>query len=411
MLTPPMPVKTKNKGIRIFLLFWFSFMGLSAINPFFSLYLKKVLVLGNGQPLNMLIGILLFLQSFLSLFSNPAAGYLADKFRAENRVLFFCALFVVGGGVLIAFPSLMGFSGLAIEIKILFIGAGILLTGLFFNPVYPLIASETLEYLHSIKKPASYFGRFRVSASLSWIINTALVGLLLLLVNNVWLIMIYFCAGLALLSLAALPGLKARVTPVKVPWDHLRRNKPFQRLLIFSFIFSFGIYGAFNFTAYFFDDYHLNYLLMGLAFSFATIPEIPVMYFSAALSKRLGNFKMIVIGTGLLVIKNILLALLTPLGLTVLVLAANFLHGFGFGLQTIGLVNLIDKWSHKNMRAIYMNLFQMIGINLPMALGALGSSFLIQFLGSQWMIIINMALSISAILYFIIRLKDKAEEV
>jgi len=401
----------KQAGIRIILLYWFSFMGLSAMNPFFSLYLKKVLVFTNGQPVNLLIGLLLFSKSFLSLFSNPVAGYVADRFKIENRVLLFCALFVIAGGFFIGIPSFGLIKDIGIHNKILFIGIGILLTGLFANPVYPLINTETLEYLHARRRPASLFGRYRISGTLSWVVNTALVGMFLWLLNDMAAIMIYFCIGFVFLAVVAFSGVKAKISKVKIPWDHLKRNKPFKRLLIFCALHSFGHFGTFNFTAYFFDDHHLSFLIIGLAFAVSAIPELPVMFYSKAIAKKLGSYRMVIIGAGLMIIKNLLLAFITPLGFAGLVLAVNLLHGLGFGLWVLGVINLIDAWSHKNMRAIYMNLFTVIGTNLPIAAGVLVSAFVIHFFDSTWMILINMCVSGSAILYFILRLKDDAKKV
>jgi MFS family permease len=411
MFAVPMLNMRRRAGIRIVLLFWFSFMGLSALNPFLSLFLKKVLVYANGQPFDLLIGLFLFSHSFLSLFSSPVAGYVADRFRIENRVLLFCALFVIAGGILIGFPGFHLIKDIGMHVKILLIAIGILFTGLFFNPVYPLINTETLEYLHARRLPASLFGRYRVSGSLSWVVNTALVGMFLWLSNQIAVIMLFFCAGFILLAAVAFSGIKAKISRVKVPWDHLKRNKPFKRLLIFCFLHSFGHFGTINFTAYFYDDHHLSFLVIGLAFAISAIPELPVMFYSRRIAEKLGSFRMVIIGASLMVVKNLLLTFITPLKLTGLVLTVNLLHGLGFGLWLLGVINLVDAWSHKNMRAIYMNFFNMLGINLPIAIGVLVSSFVIHFFDSTWMILFNMGVSLSAILYFVASLSTDAKKV
>ncbi|MEJ2664066.1 MAG: MFS transporter [Spirochaetia bacterium] len=401
----------RSARLRIILLFWFSYMGLSAINPFFSLYLKKVLVFANGQPFDLLIGIFLFSQSFLYLFSSPAAGYIADRFKIENRVLLFCTAFVIVGAVLLGIPGFFFRDGMGMGGRILFIGLGVLFTGLFLNPIFPLISTETLEYLHARRLPASLFGRFRINATLSWVVNTALVGLLLWLLQSIAVIMVYFCLGFILLGIVAFSGIKAKIRRIKVPWDHLKRNKPFKRLLIFCFLHSFGFFGSFSFTAYFFDDYHLSYLIIGLAFAVASLPELFIMYFSGVIARKLGSYRMVLWGAVFMVMKNLLLAFITPLGLTIPVLAVNMLHGLGFGLWFLGIINLIDAWAHKNMRAIYMNLFTLLGTKLPLAAGVLASAVVIHFLNSDWMMIINICASFLAIFYLITRVKKDAVKV
>ncbi len=411
MVTVLMPHKRRCTGVRLILLFWFSYMGLSAINPFFSLYLKKVLVLPNGKPMDLIIGILLFCQSFLFLFSAPAAGYIADRFKIENRVLLFCTIFVIIGAVFLSIPGFSDSAGMSLDAKIFFMAIGVLLTGLFLNPVYPLISTETLEYLHEHKLPATLFGRYRINATLSWVVNTALVGVFLWLVHSIAVIMVYFCLGFVLLAIVALSGIKARISRIKVPWDHLKRDKAFRRLLIFCFLLSFGFFGAFSFTAYFFDDYHLSFLFIGLAFAVASIPELPVMFFSKVIAQKLGTYRMVLFGAVLMVLKNLSLAFITPLGLTGLVLAVNLLHGLGFGLWYLGVINLIDAWAHKNMRAIYMNLYTLVGNKLPIAAGVLLSALVIHFLNSTWMMFINIFVSVFAVFYLIARVRRDALKV
>jgi PPP family 3-phenylpropionic acid transporter len=398
-------------GVRIILLFWFSYMGLSAINPFFSLYLKKIIVLPDGRPMDLLIGILLFCQSFLFLFSAPAAGYLADRFKIENRVLLFCTVFVIAGAVFLGIPGFSALTGMQLEGKIFFLAVGAVLTGLFLNPVYPLISTEALEYLHKRSLPATMFGRYRINGTLSWVVNTALVGMFLWLFHNIAVVMVYFCLGFILLAVVAFSGIKGRISRIKIPWDHLKRDKAFKRLLVFCFLHSFGFFGSFSFTAYFFDDYHLGFLFIGLAFAVSSLLELPVMFFSKNIAQKIGSYRMVLFGAVLMVLKNLLLAFITPLGITGLVLAVNLLHGAGFGLWYLGIINLIDAWAHKHMRAIYLNLFTLAGSKLPIAAGVLLSALVIHVFNSTWMMFVNIGISFTAIFYLVARVRRDAVSV
>ena len=78
------------------------------------------------------------------------------------------------------------------------------------------------------------------------------------------------------------------------------------------------------------------------------------------------------------------------------------LHGLGFGLQYNGIIYFIDKRADKDLRATYMNLYNMFGITIPMAFGALFCGWIIHVLNSTWMMIIESFVVVIGILYFIL---------
>ena len=95
---------------RVRLLQFFHYFAFAAGIPFFSLYYKKVLILPDGGPADYLIGFIFFLQALLGIVATPFAGFLADKFKIENRLLtLFCSLVCIGA-LTIAVPGLHVFS-------------------------------------------------------------------------------------------------------------------------------------------------------------------------------------------------------------------------------------------------------------------------------------------------------------
>ena len=260
-----------STGIRIRLFFWFSFIAIGVSVPFFSYYYNRIFVFSNGETAIGLIGIILSLQYLLAAFANPIAGYLADKFKIENRVLFFCAFLVIIGGLLIGIPVFNLFPQLSLGTKIIVIAIGVMVTGIFFSPIIPLINTETIEHLHRIKSPPGGYGIIRVVGTISFIVTSLLLGLIIYFSQNLAFIPLTYCAGAIILAFFALTGIKARVKRVKIPWHHLKKNKPFLRFLVFAFIQAFALYSVLIYTGLFFDNLEMSPFLIGLAFSLSAV--------------------------------------------------------------------------------------------------------------------------------------------
>jgi len=393
-------------ALRIRIFYWFTFVALGASVSFFSYYYNRILVYSNGKTAIGLIGIIFFLQFLLGAFANPIAGYIADKFKIENRVLSFCGFVVVVGGFLIGIPVFNLFPELSLGNKVLIISTGVMVTGIFFSPILPLINTETIEHLHKTKISPGGWGLFRITGTISWVITTVILGLILDYTGNLAFIPITYCAGTIILAFFALSGIKARVKRVKIPWAHLIKNKPFLRFLVFAFIQAFALYSVMIYTGLFFDNLKMSPFMIGLAFSLSAVLEIPVMFLAQPITRRIGSRAMVIIGTSILALKLYLLAILAPFMLHWLLIAVMILNGLGFGLQVNGIINLIDRWAHKDMRATYMSIYAMIGVYIAMACGNLFSSFILKVLGDIWMMLINAIIVTVGIFYFIIFVKD-----
>lgn len=393
-------------GIRIRLFYWFSFIAISASVPFFSYYYNRILIYSNGETALGLIGIIFSLQYLLAAFANPIAGYLADKFKIENRVLFFCAFIVVIGGLLIGIPVFSLTPELNLGTKALFIGIGVIITGIFFSPIIPLINTETIEHTHRIKSSPGGYGIFHAIGTISFVFTSVLLGIIIDFSKNLAFIPITYCTGAIILAFFAFTGIKTRVKKVKIPWEHLKKNKPFLRFLVFAFIQAFALYSVLIYTGLFFDNFDMSPFMIGLAFSLSAVLEVPIMFLAQPITRRIGSRAMVIIGTGILTIKLYLFAILAPFMLHWLLIAVMILNGLGFGLQLNGIINLIDKWAHKDMRATYMSIYAMFGVYIAMACGNLFCSFILKTLGDIWMMLINALVITLGIIYFIIFVKE-----
>jgi MFS family permease len=396
----------KLAGLRLKLIYWFVFVSTSAITPFIGLYYKHTFRKPDGTPMIELIGLLFFIQSILGFFSNPFAGILADKFKVKDRLLFTCSVFLVLGGLLIALPGFPSFlpGNLVLRTGVLILG--IVLYGLFSSPVVPILNTETLDFLHNNNLDTRNYGNYRVVGTISWVVATFAIGWILFAVNDLVVTLFIYAGGFVIVAILSLSGIRAKLAPMKLPWHLLKKDRYFQMFLVFVFLQGMGLFSSFSFTSYFMDDLQVNLFFIGLAFSVSAFLEVPVMYKSRQIIQAFGYRKMIIAGTLVLVSKLFLLVFLAPLKVAWLMVLAMSVHGFGFGLQANGMVQLVSERAHKDLRATYMNLNNMFLV-ASLACGNALNAVVIKFLDSSWMLFINGLITIAALLFFVVVVREK----
>jgi predicted MFS family arabinose efflux permease len=126
------------------------------------------------------------------------------------------------------------------------------------------------------------------------------------------------------------------------------------------------------------------------------------MFYNRQLLERIGNRWMI---AGGLLISTAKLALFAALAgrnaIAAIVIAQIALGGVGFALMISGVVNLIDRRAHEDLRATYQNLYHLI-FTLGYAFSGLFASFVIKHLGSRWLMGIDGAILLAAVIYFLV---------
>ncbi|MFW6387889.1 MAG: MFS transporter, partial [bacterium] len=368
------PADHVHSRLRVSLLHFGFFHAFGFAIPYFTLYLSRILVFADGRTANHLVGLFLFVFNGLVLLSTPIAGYVADRYRIGTRLLTVFATAVAIGAALIALPGFLGPLPLSTTLAIAV--PGLLIAGFSLHPIIPLINSQTLQHLHHARGESSEYGRIRVLGSIGFTVSTIVIGVILSLTNQVAWTFTLFGAGFLALAIIAGTGVHAKPQPVKIPWKHLRRNRPFRRFLAFAFLASMGVNTSFLFTSYFLDEVGSGFFLMGLTFAASVVPEIPILFKSGALIRRLGPPQVILIGVAAQVIKLALfvgIASGTAIWLFALV---SLLHGVGFALLYSGSVTFVDNTSHPEMRATYQNLFQLLWVT-AVAVGGLISGFIV----------------------------------
>lgn len=343
---------------RLALLHFAFFFGIGAFVPYLTLYLAQILVLPDGMPANNLIGMMIFLNQGLGILGAPVAGIVADKYRLESGVITICAIAAAFGAAILALPAFVTVDSLVVTA--LLVAAGSMTIGFFTRPIPSLVDTQTLKHLQGTRGDSSEYGRFRLLGSAGFTIAAVSIGFVLAGTNLLGLVVVAH-AGV-LLAIAAVSGrrVSSHVDRIAIPWQHLKRNVPFRRFLLFMFVVSVAIYSAFLFTGYFLDEVDAGFIVMGLAFGASALPEVPIMYKAAAIARKVGLRGMIVIGCIAQVIKLVVFVLLAGSPATWGFVVVSTLHGIGYALIHIGGVRFSDNHAHPDMRATYQNLFGVV---------------------------------------------------
>ena len=397
---PPEPGHRRIPLLRAGFLQLFFFIATGAGLPFLSLYFKKVLVTDQNIPAYYLIGTVYFIQSTLGILSTPLAGFISDKFRIESRLLLLLSLVVALSAAILMIPGFGFADHWPLQLRFLIILGGFILNGLFVKPILPLIDTETLNVLHNRYRSGLWYGRIRMFGSLGWVIGASLFGLILSRTDRLGHSVVGYGVGFIVLALIAASGFKEVITPVRIPWNHLKRDAMFQRFLFFVFLNGIGLLSSFTFTSFFMDDWGASYLVIGISIGLAAIPELPIMFFSKRIVESLGNRWMIVAGVLVEVLKLAIFVLIARSGRIWWFIPVQMLHGVGFSLQYTGEIDLIDRQSHKDMRATYQSLFH-VCMYMAAAVGNLFASFVLKKIGSTWLMGIDAALMLLSAVYFI----------
>jgi PPP family 3-phenylpropionic acid transporter len=386
---------------RAVLLQAFIFIANGAALPFFSLYFKHVLVYPSGETALYLIGLLFFLQASLGILSTPFTGFISDHLKIEGRLLTLLSGVVALSALVLALPGSRFGSPWSLQFRFALLLAGFLLNGLFVKPILPLIDTETLHGLHERHGTGVGYGRIRMFGSLGWAVSSCLFGLILDRSGNLSFSVVGYGAGFAVLALIALRGFRRMPERIPIPWDHLKRDRMFRRFLVFVFFQSTGLLSSFTFTSFFMDDVRTRYLVIGVSIGLSALPEIPLMFLSRNLIEKLGNRFMIVTGVLLYVVKLALFVSIARSGRTWWFIPVQMLHGIGYSLLWTGEIDLIDRQSHKDMRATYQSLFHLFQY-LAAAAGSLFASFVIEKLGSTWLMGLDGGMLVLAAVYFVL---------
>ena len=309
-------------GRRLLLAYLVYFTALGAAFPYLPVFYREL-----GLRLEE-IGLLTAIQAATQLALAPVWGGLADRFPHTRLTLPVATGVAIAGGAI-----LFG----ALDFAVVLAGSMILYAGL--SGIAPTLDARTLETLGPAGRDR--YGQVRAFGSLAFVVSTLLVGFLLDSRGARTLFVVYLPALLATLVVTAtIPrrgSMSRSVNLLSGARDIVARRG--MGLVFLGFTVVWGALAAAN-TFYSIQIVALggNASMVGFAWSFGALFEVPLMFMFPRLGARFGTERLLILGAIALGLRVLLAALASdPIGL----LAIAPLEGFGFAGVFVGGVTVL----------------------------------------------------------------------
>ncbi len=346
-MTPRASLRTHATSLLIapkaFYFFWF--VALGSFMPFITLHYRNI-----GLDLAQ-IGVLLSLGGILQIVS-PVWGLFADALRLRRLLL---PVVIVGA---IA-PAV--FLGVTSDFWLIF--ALVTLMSLFFAPVAPLADSATLAALGNARER---YGSQRVWGAVGWGLSTIAFGWAVQRMGLGLIFWVYPIAGaLAALAALAMPRAELVIINTAQAARRLLRDGRWARFLAGAMLI--GCSGALmhGFFSLYMEDLGAGGEQIGLAYTIASLSELPVMALSAFAIRRWGS-RWLIVAAGVVYAIRMLLYWAAPT--PEWALAIQLLHGLCFAsLWTSGVVEA-QRLAPPGLEATAQSLFGMAVFGVAVAL-------------------------------------------
>jgi PPP family 3-phenylpropionic acid transporter len=328
---------------KVFYFFWF--VALGSFMPFITLHYRNI-----GLDLAQ-IGVLLSLAGILQI-ASPLWGLLADALRIR-RVL----LPIVIVGAILPAAVLGGVTGFW------FIFALVVIMSLFAAPVAPLADSATLAALGNARER---YGSQRVWGAVGWGLSTVTFGWMVQQMGLSVIFLVYPIAG-ALAALAALAMPRAELVTVNVvqAGRRLLRDGRWARFLISAMLIGCSAALMHGFFSLYMEDLGAGGEQIGLAYTVASLSELPVMALSVFALRR-WDARSLMMAAGFVYAIRMLLYWAAPT--PEWALAIQLLHGLCFAsLWTAGVVEA-QRLAPPGLEATAQSLFGMAVFGVAVAL-------------------------------------------
>lgn len=331
---------------KLFYFAWFAALG--AFSPFVVLYYRNA-GLDEAQ-----IGQLSAVTGLLAIAAAPLWGVLADALRLR-RVLLPLA---VAGTLLPVF--LIGQSAAPLTIMAL-----VAAVALFSSPVSPLSDSATLALLG---ERSSRYGAQRVWGAVGWMLSTLVFGWLIGR-YGLWLAFPGYVALGAVAALAAwlLPGTELPKVDLRPAIAAIVRNRRWGFFLGSVLLIGFCNTATHAFLSLYLQDLGATDQQIGLAISFGSLTELPVMALAPLVLRRWGARPLMLLAGTLYAVRVTLYALAPSFGWA---LAAQLLHGPCFAALWTGGVEEARRLAPRGLEATAQSLFSTMFFGIATAIAS-----------------------------------------
>lgn len=348
-----------------FSFYFFFFASVAAHLPYRVLYYQSLAF--TGAQIGLLVGVI----PLITLVSLPIMTGMADRANKHRGLMSLSLIVVII--VLIFYPFIKTFA--------LLFGVTILST-IFFAPIIPLSNSATMFMLADKK---DLYGRIRLGGTIGFGIIASVAGAL---VENYGLRLAFWSAAVIffvvfLISQKLVHGEEENEKEAdRGRATDLLKNPHY---LLFLLI---GLSGGISFATL--NTYLFPYMkelgaresIMGLALTFGTIVEVPVLLFVNRFIKRFKTYSVLIFSLVMTGLRFLLLAIApTPN----FVLFIQLLNGFNYPLLYVAGVTYADEHAPKGYRATSQGLFNAAMGGIGSAIGGFSGGLLIESLGAKGM--------------------------
>jgi MFS transporter, PPP family, 3-phenylpropionic acid transporter len=330
---------------RLFYFAWFTAIG--AYSPFITLYYRE-----RGLDLSQ-IGYLLALPGFAQLLAGPLWGLLADSFRLHRFLL---PVAIVGAVIPAALIG--GIQDFGI---ILILAA---FAAIFMVPIAPLSDAASLELLGERR---DRYGSLRVWGAIGWGLSTVVSGVI---VANLGLDIIFWLYPLvgffALMAALMLPKVQFVSTNTFAAARSLIRDLRWVRFVVCMLLIGVSSSLMHGFLSIYFAELGAGRDQIGLAYTIASLSEMPVMVIATRVLYRWGAKPLLLCGGLAYGLRLAIFALTSDPNIA---LAAQLLHGFCFGAIWVAGVHEAQRLAPPGLAATAQSLLStaMYGVAVVLA--------------------------------------------
>ncbi|MDP2800512.1 MAG: MFS transporter [Phreatobacter sp.] len=334
------------------------FIGFGLHQPFFPIWLKTK-GLADAQ-----IGMVLAGGQLIRLFATPVVTYLADKAGVLSYAIVICCC-----------ATAVAFIGVGLADSFTMILIGVVITGLVWSPLVPLVDAYGLA---GVAKRTLDYGRIRVWGSVAFMVTNIVGGLLLTLVAPEWIVWMIW-ASLIPLVISSVMLVHDRRDRSVAPSGPGFFNRRFVLIMIAAALLqaSHAVYYAF--ASIHWKSLGYSGFTVGVLWAVAVLAEIVMFWVATRFTRDWRPTTFLLIGGAGGLLRWLLMALDPPLWING---PLQILHAAGFGLVHLGTMSYLAARLPAHQRASGQGTVS-VAIGGAMALATLIAGYLYARIGAS----------------------------
>lgn len=346
-------IHSKNFSILQFV-FW---AGVACYNPYLVIFLS------NRGVSSTHIGILLMINSIITVLSQPLWGMISDRIHSIKKVFGFC---IVLTAILVAALPLLPSNG-AVTVMLPFIA-------LMQSPLVPLLETWTLKSVQTGSSKS--YGAIRLWGSIGFATIVIIMGIVVSklsagfafmcygIVNSMTIILCFMLKDIERQS--SENGLVRETKRAGMPVGKLFRNPRYITILLLMCMIYIVVSPMFSFLPKLMLYAGGTTNVYGIAMAASAFSEVPVLFLSGTLIRKFKPLHMILLAAFFYMIRMVILStFVTPAG----IIFAQCFQGLSYAFLLPGSIHYIDSLAPEGLAstaqsaaiAVYSGLGGMIG--------------------------------------------------